>query len=307
MAWKEILLHVGDDPRADIRFDIAARLAKAHDARLVGLHALETWKLPGYLRIQVDSAEIAEAERARRAAADETGQNFEAALRKAGLAGEWRLAEGRPLDVLARQSRYADLIVVGQQDPDRPEADAGLSDELVLTAGRPVLAVPYAGNFDTVGQRVVIAWNATREAARAVHDALPLLVRADRVIVYVINPADDRHIAGADIAAYLAGHGVKVDAQHVTMTAEVKAAGSAVTSAAMSDVSLGRPAVRRDARHAALAKPDVGNALLAAVSDFGADLLVMGAYGHSRLRELTLGGATRHLMREMTVPVLLAR
>ena len=132
--------------------------------------------------------------------------------------------------------------------------------------------VPYAGSFSKVGEHVLVAWDASREATRALTDALPLLKRARRVTVMAVNPEKaHRHGAepGADIALFLARHGVKVEA-------------TAQSSGGL----------------------DVGNFLLSRIADLDVDLLVMGAYGHARLRELMLGGVTQTILSSMTVPVL---
>jgi len=212
-------------------------------------------------------------------AATEAKALFDKAVNGANLSTEWRDVEGMLLAETALHARYADLVIAGQYDTDGEMADgeAELIDHLVLECGRPVLVVPYAGTFKTLGRHAMVAWNATREATRTVNDALPLLTRADRVDVVAVNPhggkGRDGHgqIPSADICHHLARHGVKCDAQHL------------------------------EARDI-----DVGSALLSYIADEGADLLVMGAYGRSRLRELVLGGATRHLLREMTVPVLMS-
>jgi nucleotide-binding universal stress UspA family protein len=145
----------------------------------------------------------------------------------------------------------------------------------VLEVGRPVLVVPSVGQFPTLGQRVLVAWNASREATRAVHDALPLLRRSRRTQVVVINPQGGAgghgDIPGADIGLHLSRHGVNAVCERISAD----------------DV-------------------ETGALLLSRAADEGADLIVMGAYGHSRLSELVLGGATRHILRHMTVPVLLS-
>ena len=142
-----------------------------------------------------------------------------------------------------------------------------------MTSGRPVLAVPYAGDFPVVGERVLVAWNASREAARAVNDALPLLAQAKMVTVLAVNPRfgirGHGDVPAADIALHLARHGVKAEAAHT-------ASGDIADS----------------------------QALLSYAADISADLIVAGAYGHSRAREVIFGGMTRTLLREMTVPVL---
>ena len=165
------------------------------------------------------------------------------------------------------------MVVVGQ--PERGKVEPGTTNQLpanvVMGSGRPVIVVPYAGKFETAPSIALVAWSGTREASRAVHDAIPLLKRADKVSVLSINAKDGTHLPGADIAAHLARHGCKAEAAR-TVT---------------SDVS-------------------VADVILSDAADIGADFIVMGAYGHSRLREWVLGGATRDVLGMMTMPVFLA-
>ncbi|BAE51398.1 universal stress protein [Paramagnetospirillum magneticum] len=179
---------------------------------------------------------------------------------------EWRPISG--VKQLALHARYADLTIVGQ-------AASGSSDhvtETVMSVGRPLLAVPRHGRFPSVGRRVLVAWNQSREATRAVFDALPLLAGASSVTVMTMDAEDgDGRVAGADIGLTLARHGIKVD----------------ILRSTSGDI-------------------DAGNALLSRAAEQGADLLIMGAFGHSPLREKVLGGATRHILDHMTVPVLLS-
>jgi nucleotide-binding universal stress UspA family protein len=214
-----------------------------------------------------------------RADATEAATPIEAAfrdcMRRNGLQGEWRLVEGSPAAMVALHARYADLTVVGQPNSYEPKDNDAITVTTVMTSGRPVLAIPFAGDFPTLGERVLVAWNASREAARAVNDALPLIAAAKQVTVLAINP--QRGIGGhgdvpaADIALHLARHGVKAEAAHT---------------------------VAKDIND--------GEALLSYAADIGADLIVSGAYGHSRARELVFGGVTRTLIAEMTAPVLLS-
>ena len=165
--------------------------------------------------------------------------------------------------------------VLGQPNAADPGETTRGNDIIVtalMSSGRPVLAVPFAGTFPTIGERVLVAWNASREATRAVNDALPILENAKSVTVLAINP---RHgirghgdVPSADIALHLARHGVKAEAAH-TVAGEI---------------------------------PDA-EALLSYAADLSADLIVAGGYGHSRARELVFGGVTRTLLREMTVPI----
>jgi nucleotide-binding universal stress UspA family protein len=211
------------------------------------------------------------------ARAKEVENQFRSALLRAEVEGEWRFVEGSPAAAVALHARYSDLTIVGQIDPAHP-ADGTkrfIPEETLLSAGRPVVIIPYAGEFRSIGRRVVVAWKPTREAARALADALPILERAENVTVVAVNPDrgsdPEPGIAAADIALHLARHGVPVEAR-TTMADDI------VT----------------------------GDVLLNEVSDCGADLLVMGGYGHPQLREAMFGGVTRHILQCMTVPVLMA-
>jgi nucleotide-binding universal stress UspA family protein len=276
MAYKTILVHIDAGKRCPARVEAAIGLARQNDAHLIGLNALTLIELPGYVLAGAGGASIIEI---RKRNADEQAARakavFSKAMSAAGLTtAEWRTTELDALDAVTLHGRYADLIVLGQPwAEDTSGVGSGFAEQVMLEAGRPVLTVPYAGNFAAIGKRVLIAWNASREATRAVTDAMPFLRRAESVQVVVINPESGEHGAmpGSDIALYLARHGVNVE---VYMDqAEQK---------------------------------DVGNEILSRAADFGADLIVMGAYGHSRFREMVMGGASRTVIDSMTVPVLLS-
>lgn len=280
MALKDILVHLDarEEAGADSRLDIAVGLARRHGAHLVGLHVVDV-AIPAGIVGDPGGAGYAELYEALRDAAVEAASRVEARfrerIRRDGVAGEWRCAEGFTAEAVTLHARYADLAILGQHDPAGPDTGAAAVTETLFGAGRPVLVVPHAGRFAEAGRRVLVAWNASREAARAVNDALPILRTAEAVTVLAVNP--ERGIAGhgeepaADIALHLARHGVRATAEQVTA-------------------------------------PDLpdAEALLNALAERGADLLVMGGYGHSRLREFVLGGVTRTLLRSMTAPVLLS-
>jgi nucleotide-binding universal stress UspA family protein len=275
MSFKTILVHIDSDPRCSARVELAIRLALQHDAHLVGLQALTPFEPPGYVMAEMGPAII---DAQRQVAVAEIARAETAFTKQSSAAGirnvEWRTAIDDPVDAITLHARYADLIVIGQTDtanaahtpPDFPE-------RLVLAAGRPVLILPAIGNFSGIGKRILVAWNPSREATRAVTDAIPLLRLADNVHVMAVNPKAGEHgaVAGADIGLYLARHGVRVE-------------------------------VKTD--HGA--EIDVGNELLSRAADLDADLIVMGGYGHSRLKEWVLGGATRTILESMTVPVLMS-
>jgi len=271
MTYKDILVHLDDHPRARVRLELAADLAARFQAHLISLNVRDRALLPSYVTAQFggDLNQIRAAgdvEAAGRVKAVNDG--FDAGQ---GVTREWRDVVGPMAETVALHARYADLVVIGQAEPesDTPR----MADELIMAVGRPVLVVPFAGRFPTLGRRVMVAWNGGREATRAVHDAMPLLVAAQTVHVIAINPshgmAGHGDIPGADICQHLSRHSVNAVCEHV----------------ASDDLN-------------------VGEMLLSRAADEDIDLLVMGGYGRSRLREMVLGGATRHMLESMTVPVL---
>ena len=177
-------------------------------------------------------------------------------------------------DIATLHLRYADIGVIGQTPPEGTEGRLfiQLPEQVVLDSGRPAIVVPYVGSNPVVGRRVLVTWNGSREATRALHTALPVLERAGRVIVLSVDPGDHRHLPGVDIAAHLARHGVRAEAIETS---------------------------RDDI--------EVGDAVLSCAADLSADLLVMGAYGRSRVREWAMGSVTRNLLKHMTLPVLMSR
>lgn len=279
MPYRDLLVHVDDGRSCARRIEAAVRLAARHDAHLTGLYLIVEVPLLNYIREYIPPETRATMAAEAEAKADAALARFREAAEKGGIEYETRI--DRALDttlpgVMSMHARYADLLVLGQVDPDEPpEVGHHLAEEVLLASGRPALVVPYIGAPETLGERVVVAWDASREAARAVSDAMPLLERAKSVLVLSFDPEASPfghgELPGADIALHLARHGVQVE-------------------------------VRRE--HAG--ELDVGNAILSYIADRSADLLVMGAYAHSRVRELVLGGVTRTMLESMTVPVLMA-
>jgi nucleotide-binding universal stress UspA family protein len=273
MAIKSILLHLTQDSRNDARTETALHLALAQGAQIVALYTILPLQMPTYTEGYITPEIMDRYDQESQELAAGAKEIFTKAAEAAGVAFEWRTIEGLHFDSVAFNAHYSDLVVIGQPAPgdERAPGTAGLPGELVLSSGRPVLVVPYAGRFAEIGKRILVAWNGTREAARAVQDAMPLLQQADEVAVFGLNMARAEHIPGADIATHLARHGVR----------------ARVESSVAQDIA-------------------VSDALLNAISDLGYDMLVMGAYGHSRMRELALGGVTREILQHMTVPVLMS-
>jgi nucleotide-binding universal stress UspA family protein len=284
MAIKDILVHLDASARSQLRLDAAAALASRHAAHLTGVYVVELLSPAAFYGDPsgfVDARLIDEMIGKLRATATREAlpveQGFRERLRREGIEGEWRMVEGWAAEIVPLHARYADLAIVGQPDPKDSSVTTTrqIPVAALMSSGRPVLVLPYAGTFATIGRTVLVGWKSGREAARAVNDALPLLRHAGKVTVLAINP--DRGIGAnggvpaADIALHLARHGVKAEAAHTVAT----------------DV------------------PD-GDVLLNYADDIGADLIVCGGYGHSRMRELAFGGVTRTLMTTMTVPVFMS-
>lgn len=274
MAFCDILVMLDQFAHSMVRLDVAADLAARHGARLIGLRVEVYPHVPSAIR----SAIVKGALEAHADAVHADTARIEAAFRTAAdrhkVRTDWRVVREGGIGRVCELARYANLTVIGQAAPDAEEEFSGadLIHDLVLGSGRPVLVVPYTPLAQHVGQRIAVAWNGSREASRAVADAMPLLRRAQRVGVLLAG-GDDRDSVGEQIRAHLERNGV---------TAEIL------------------PVEAHAHAH------DAGIALLAEVGGFSADLLVMGAYGRSRMRELVLGGATRHVLQHLPIPALMS-
>jgi nucleotide-binding universal stress UspA family protein len=274
MSYKTILVHVDHSPHAQARIALAARIAGDQGAHLIGA-AMTGISRFVYHGATVDLARTvldAQLDALIRKANDALARFDAIAATVDGLSFERRLVEDDAAAGLALQARYADLVVLSQFDPDDPAArlDPDLPAYVMLNSACPVLMVPYVGPPATVGTHALVAWDESLQASRAVANAVPLLQRAHKVSLAVFNAGDQPLLAGADIALYLARHGVNVE-------------------------------VLREQTPL-----DVGTALLSLAADLGADLLVMGGYGHARFREVLLGGVTQTLLATMTIPVLMS-
>ncbi|WP_233853686.1 universal stress protein [Paraburkholderia sp. HD33-4] len=278
MSYKSILVHLDTSVRTHPRLEMALKLAHRFHARLTGLFSTYVPPRQAFFVMAGTAEYYAEHERQRHERAGELERLFHAELARSKLDGQWIAANGYANDVVPPYARLADLIVLGQSDPADPESFVAeqFVEHIVLSAGRPVLLVPAAGTFAPPGRHVLIAWDGSREATRAINDALPFLAHAAKVTLLTVHSASDQtivdRIPGADIALTVARHGVKVEVREVTVEDDTP----------------------------------VGDALLSQVSELGCDMIVMGAYAHSRLREVVLGGATRTILQSMTVPVLLS-
>lgn len=275
-AIKSILLHLDAAPSSATRLWVARELARQYEATVTALYAVTSSfaELPFALAADMPAAQILQdIDTDRRARARAV---FDKGTAKEGAPIAWAELSGAPIiPGFIEQALCADLLVLGQREPDSPlahDVPPDFVESVLIGSGRPALIVPYAGELDSIGGNALVAWNATRESAHALSASLPLLRAASQVEVvsWAEEPASDRG-ATLDVKRYLQLHGVEATVHH----------------------------------HKA-APSEIGESLLSLASDFNSDFLVMGCYGHSRARELVLGGATRTVLRSMTLPILMA-
>ncbi|NDC09264.1 MAG: universal stress protein [Oxalobacteraceae bacterium] len=279
MDYKTILLHLDQSSRCDVRIQLAAQISQGFGAHLIGA-AMTGISRHVFSRAEFDLTDpvFAHHRDHLRQHARDLLKHFEQVVASVGVDSvESRLVDDDAAGGMVLHSRYADLTVMGQFDAAAtiPGVMSNLPELVVLGSGRPVLIVPHSGQPAYPLRRVMVAWDGSLSASRAISLALPLLLHADAVDVVVMKAADKKEDvhgeqAGADLALFLARHQIKVDV------------------------------VERQI------KGDRGEALLSIAADLAADLIVMGGYGHTRFRELVLGGVTRTLLHSMTIPVLMA-
>lgn len=276
MGYKNILVHLDEGERCGERLGVALRLAQSCGATVTGLFAQSENSGPSLVARRASDHLLAAAQRVR--------EVFEAAAAEAGVTARWwQLSHGEYGHVIGETvicARYTDLVVLGQHEQGGDNrVPPSLVEEVLLNAGRPVLVVPFAGQFPVVGERVIIAWNASREAARAVNDAIPVMKHAKSVLVLALHPprdtvADSGAVPQVDILEHLASHGIEAKRERMTVQNILPM-----------------------------------DAVLSRASDEGSDLLVMGGFGGYSAGAFPLfnrGSNTRHILRQMTIPVLMS-
>ena len=277
MSLRDILVFLDAGPASAGRLRLAAGIAREHGSDLSAAYlddgtAFKHAAAVPRFGLVAQLCPDATAARPQTVLPQEQRQIFRECLHGCGADGDWHHVEHGNSARLIDLARAADLIVLGQISPYLRPSPWWRTDEIVVAAGRPVLLVPYVGTYTEVGRRVLVAWDCSREAARALHDALPLIGRASAVTVMTVrtNGATYQHDRAATerVIRLLARHDIAARAEHPVRG-----------SNAVSDV------------------------LLSAAMDFSADLLVAGAYHHSPLREALIGGVSRELLQTMTVPV----
>lgn len=276
MSYKTLVVHIDDSKYSKTRIELALELANRWDAHLIGLYMprIDTFQpVRGHdewLKQAID-------ERFHEERREQAEQQFLAAAARAGRSVEWRAPTGAPAKITAQHVRHADLVILGQPDPHvlASKIAPGFIEDVVMECGRPALIIPYATEIRTLGTNIFVAWDDGREAARAVMDAMPLLAQANLVhIETVVRGHAEADITPGElgIATYLDRHGIKT-------------------------------ALSTTPRDGTL---NTGDVLLSRAGDLHADLVVMGAYGHARIRERMLGGVTRTMFESMTTPLLIS-
>jgi nucleotide-binding universal stress UspA family protein len=288
VALKDLLVYVDPSEHAAARLRLAVDLARRHGSHITALYvrersaaeeALERRKTAELARRSFDELRRLDAGSA--AADDSVEQQLSARLKRMagrfGLEVEWRPIVGEPSIVLPQHSRYADLCIFGEDIPNESTSIGySFTEEMLFVTGRPIVLIPAAGSFKTLGRHLLIAWNSSRAAARSVNDALPLIERCEQLTVLAVNPTHMVDTYSALPAQRLVEHLQRHGAAPKVVTAE------------------------------GVAPATIAAVIAAKALEVGADLIVAGAYGHARLREKLLGGVTRDLLAAMKMPLLMS-
>jgi nucleotide-binding universal stress UspA family protein len=277
MGLNDILVYVDSTEATKARVGFAVALAKEHDAHLVGIAFAPTALLPLY-GADVGFADMTEVLESVKTQGANALRAFEASAKSQGVSAEARLMQGMseqfPHD-FAQAARQVDLAILGKpRDGDPLIGQYAFVERCLFASGRPVIIVPAAPEKLALKGTIVAAWDGSAEAARAINDALTFLKPASRVVLLVGVPAgqDEEHTPPTDdMIAHLKRHGVMAEAMRVKVS-----------------------------------EGDVGRLLLSTAKTLGADMMVMGAFHHSRWRELILGGVTLTVLEEATIPLFMA-
>lgn len=276
MTYKTILVSLTTEHNAERLSRAACYLARRFDAHIIGLHTRQSMHVHPGVSVHLTPDVIDMFHEAQDRQSDAIRAIFEAQTQAEGIAGEWSLVDAASDTAGMRHvehARYADLVLMSQADPEHDRTDqAEIQREVIEGAGCPVIVLPNAGSFDSFGTKAMIGWSATREAARAVHDAIPFMQGGEATIMWVSHsgdPTDHLETTAEAVAANLRRHDI------------------AATVSRWQNSSIA-----------------IGDALLNEAFESGCDMIVSGAFGHSRFYDFVIGATTSHLLEHMTVPVL---
>ncbi len=273
---KDLVVNLTVGAERDHAAQFAVSIAEAFEAHIAGIAFSYDPVITPTVMDGLSAAWIDTQRAENRAAAQTAVDRFEATVKRESLSAEHRIIEtsiGGAASMFGRIARRFDLAVVGQMDPERMMPDDLLIESALFESGRPVVVVPYIQKEGLKLDRVMVCWDGSRNAARAIADALPFLKRGGTIEIVMVasGGGSSDELPGVDLGEHLARHGFKVEVKRL-VAADV----------------------------------DVTNTILSYAADCAADFIVMGGYGHSRLREFVLGGATRGILESMTVPVLMS-
>ena len=278
MDIKNILIHLDHSKGCRNRLTAGFELARRFEATLQGLFIIPEYIVPSYIEAQISVDLVSEVTERAVASARDKLSTYRQLAEEAKVDFEAHVIEGQMIPILREHSKYADLLLLGQNDPEDPDNFShGLADALLFEGACACLVVPHSGEVASPGKRVLLAWNASRESAHALRAALPLLRLADEVVVLSTEPKYGQvtmangHPHADELANYLQKHGIDS------------------TSGGIGDSDM-----------------NPGQAIIDQAREIKADLIIMGAYGHTRLREIILGGVTHDLLKQAPVPILLA-
>jgi nucleotide-binding universal stress UspA family protein len=279
MTYKTITLSLKHPENAGRLCAYAAMVARKFNAHLIGVHTAPAFEaLPAMFTV-ANIEQMTSVVEKRKRKSIKIKEIFEQTMASENFISEWREPDAH--DFNQDQQFIADwigsdLIIMGQSNPDRsPRGQNNLIEKAVMNSGRPVLVLPYAGKFETVGETILLGWSGTRESSRAAHDALPFIKFANTTQVFWVGKQNEKT------------HFIEQTAEQIAIGLDRHGAKVTVTHREPGGIS-------------------IGDELLNEASDMGADLIVTGGFGHSKVYDFVLGAATNHILKTMTVPVLLA-
>ena len=278
MSYHNILVHVDSTTAGSARLKLAIALAQRFEAQLTGLHVVSERDVPPLYKPSVVRRVAADNSKIAIEAAEKAEIMFRNCVMNAALVTDYSRAEGSLPEQLRHAALFSDLVVIGQINNENPydRSPFSLPEHLLNGCGTPVFVVPAELQAKEIGKTILIDWDGSAVAARTIRDALPFLRQARSVKMVTVEATDGRHAAGEvnspAMIAHLARHGVSVTAEQVS------------------------PGKRHP-----------GETLLSCAADLRADMIVMGAYTHMRLKEFFLGGGTREILKKMTIPVLMSQ
>jgi nucleotide-binding universal stress UspA family protein len=278
MDIKNILLHLDHSSGCQNRLQTAFAMASNYDALITGLFVVPDYVVPSYVEAQISVDLITDVTEKALARARDTLSEYQKMAAAAGVTMDAHVVEGQVIPILREHSKYSDLLMLGQDQPDDPDnASYGLADALLFEGACACMVVPHSGKLALPGKRILLTWNASRESARALREAMPMLKTAETLVVLSSEPDDaDATIARGhphadELARFLESHGIES------------------VSSGINDLDI-----------------SASDAILGQAAEMDADMIVMGAYGHARLREIILGGVTRDLLKQSPIPLFLA-